>query len=81
MGILRVIQKTLRLWRALHRANGLVLHVRQYVRLGVHCVGDRGVSQHLLNYLGVYAFAERKVAAVCRRSCMRPGSPARSTRG
>jgi len=38
---------------ALHGAYGLALHVKQDVRVGVHRLGDAGVSQEFLDNLGV----------------------------
>jgi hypothetical protein len=40
-----------------HGCHCFFLHVRQYVRLGVHRLGNRGMPQNLLDYLGMYASA------------------------
>jgi hypothetical protein len=54
-----------------------VLHVREEVRVDIKGDGDVGISECLLNHLGVGADREHQGAQVCLRSWKRmSGSPA-----
>ena len=47
----------------LHRGSGVLLHVRQHVRVGIQNYGDGGVAEHLRDDLGVYVPAEKECGA------------------
>jgi hypothetical protein len=62
-------------YRALHGCHCSVLHVWQDVRIGVHRLRDRSVSENLLHDLGVDVLREQERSGVQERSCMHPGVP------
>jgi hypothetical protein len=53
----------------LHSLYGLLLHVGEDVRVGVEGYGDRGVPEHLLDDLRVYALGYKQGCAGVTEIC------------